>query len=99
MRRFSPLLLLSTLALAQVGLVDGPRPSTEVRGTLQGNAREGYSVVVEFLVESGANPVQGSMNQSLSWDGKLYLCVSGCDYFTLSGYAPNTPYNLSLIHI
>ncbi|BCP67647.1 hypothetical protein [Thermus thermophilus] len=93
MRRFSPFLLLSTLALAQVGLVDGPRPSTEVRGTLQGNAREGYSVVVEFLVESGANPVQGSTNQSLSWDGKLYLCVSGCDHFTLSGYAPNTPYN------
>lgn len=92
MRKFVLLPFLS-LALAQVGLVDGPRPSTEVRGTLQGNAREGYRVVVEFLVESGANPVQGSMNQSLSWNGKLYLCVSGCDYFTLSGYAPNTPYN------
>lgn len=99
MRRFSPLLLLSTLALAQVGLVDGPRPSTEVRGTLQGNAREGYRVVVEFLVESGANPVQGSMNQSLWWNGRLYLCVSGCDYFTLSGYAPNTPYNQAVFDL
>lgn len=93
MKRLSPLLFLSTLALAQVGLLDGPRPSTEVRGTLQGDAREGYRVVVEFLVESGANPVQGSMNQSLWWNGRLYLCVSGCDHFTLSGYAPNTPYN------
>jgi hypothetical protein len=97
-RKFVLLPFLS-LALAQVGLVDGPRPSTEVRGTLQGNAREGYSVVVEFLVESGANPVQGSMNQSLSWDGKLYLCVSGCDYFTLSGYAPNTPYNQAVFNL
>ena len=99
MKRLSPLLFLSTLALAQVGLLDGPRPSTEVRGTLQGDAREGYRVVVEFLVESGANPVQGSMNQSLSWDGKLYLCVSGCDYFTLSGYAPNTPYNQAVFNL
>lgn len=93
MRKFSPLLLLSTLALAQVGLVDGPRPSTEVRGTLQGNAREGYSVVVEFLVETGADPIQGSTYQTLGWNGRLYLCISGCDYFTLSGYTPNTPYN------
>ena len=92
MRKFVLLPFLS-LALAQVGLVDGPRPSTEVRGTLQGNAREGYSVGVEFLVESGANPTQGSTNQTLGWNGKLYLCISGCDYFTLSGYAPNTPYN------
>ncbi|RTI13175.1 hypothetical protein CSW27_08940 [Thermus scotoductus] len=99
MKRLSPLLFLSTLALAQVGLLDGPRPSTEVRGTLQGNAREGYRVVVEFLVESGANPVQGSMNQSLWWNGRLYLCVSGCDYFTLSGYAPNTPYNGAVFNL
>ncbi|RTI60840.1 hypothetical protein CSW14_01675 [Thermus scotoductus] len=99
MKRLSPLLFLSTLALAQVGLLDGPRPSTEVRGTLQGNAREGYRVVVEFLVESGANPVQGSMNQSLWWNGRLYLCVSGCDYFTLSGYAPNTPYNQAVFNL
>ena len=98
MRKFVLLPFLS-LALAQVGLVDGPRPSTEVRGTLQGNAREGYSVVVEFLVESGANPVQGSMNQSLWWNGRLYLCVSGCDYFTLSGYAPNTPYNGAVFNL
>lgn len=99
MKRLSPLLFLSTLALAQVGLLDGPRPSTEVRGTLQGNAREGYRVVVEFLVESGANPVQGSMNQSLWWNGRFYLCVSGCDYFTLSGYAPNTPYNQAVFNL
>jgi len=97
-RKFVLLPFLS-LALAQVGLVDGPRPSTEVRGTLQGNAREGYSVVVEFLVESGANPVQGSMNQSLWWNGRLYLCISGCDYFTLSGYAPNTPYNGAVFNL
>lgn len=99
MRRLSPLLLLSSLALAQVGLVDGPRPSTEVRGTLQGNAREGYRVVVEFLVESGANPTQGTTTQPLSWNGRLYLCVSGCDYFTLSGYAPNTPYNQAVFNL
>ncbi len=82
-----------SLALAQVGLLDGPRPSTEVRGTLQGDTRQGYSVVVEFLVDGGTNPTQGSTNQSLWWNGRLYLCVSGCDYFTLSGYVPNTPYN------
>lgn len=98
MRKFVLLPFLS-LALAQVGLVDGPRPSTEVRGTLQGNAREGYSVVVEFLVETGADPIQGSTNQTLGWNGKLYLCISGCDYFTLSGYAPNTPYNGAVFNL
>jgi hypothetical protein len=97
-RKFVLLPFLS-LALAQVGLVDGPRPSTEVRGTLQGNAREGYSVVVEFLVETGADPIQGSTNQTLGWNGKLYLCISGCDYFTLSGYAPNTPYNGAVFNL
>ncbi|RTI11065.1 hypothetical protein [Thermus scotoductus] len=98
MRKFVLLPFLS-LALAQVGLVDGPRPSTEVRGTLQGNAREGYRVVVEFLVETGADPIQGSTNQTLGWNGKLYLCISGCDYFTLSGYAPNTPYNGAVFNL
>ncbi len=98
MRKFVLLPFLS-LALAQVGLVDGPRPSTEVRGTLQGNAREGYSVVVEFLVETGADPIQGSTNQTLGWNGKLYLCISGCDYFTLSGYAPNTPYSGAVFNL
>lgn len=99
MKRLSPFLFLSTLALAQVGLLDGPRPSTEVWGTLQGNAREGYRVVVEFLVETGADPIQGSTNQTLGWNGRLYLCVSGCDYFTLSGYAPNTPYNGAVFNL
>ncbi len=42
-----------SLALAQVGLLDGPRPPTEVRGTLQGNPRDGYKVAVEFLVDQG----------------------------------------------
>ena len=98
MRKFVLLPFLS-LALAQVGLVDGPRPSTEVRGTLQGDARQGYSVVVEFLVESGANPTQGMTTQPFSWNGRLYLCVSGCDHFTLSGYAPNTPYNQAVFNL
>ena len=98
MRKFVLLPFLS-LALAQVGLLDGPRPSTEVRGTLQGDAREGYSVVVEFLVESGANPTQGMTTQPFSWNGRLYLCVSGCDYFTLLGYAPNTPYNQAVFNL
>jgi len=87
------------LALAQVGLLDGPRPPSEVRGYLEGDARQGYSVVVEFLVETGADPIQGSTNQTLGWNGKLYLCISGCDYFTLSGYAPNTPYNGAVFNL
>ena len=91
--RFLLFCLFSSLALAQVGLVDGPRPATEVRGRLQGDARQGYGVVVEFLVEAGTDPVQGTTSQSLSWNGRLYLCVSGCDHFTLSGYTPHTPYN------
>lgn len=86
------LLPLLGLALAQVGLLDGPRPSSEVRGTLEGDARQGYRVRVEFLVEVGGNPVQGTTYQALTWDGRLYLCPGACDTFRLSGYAPNTPY-------
>ncbi|MGC8905645.1 hypothetical protein, partial [Thermus sp.] len=93
MRRAVFLIFLFPLALAQVGLLDGPRPSTEVRGTLQGDTRQGYKVVVEFLVDGGANPVQGSTTQSLSWNGTLTLQVSGWETFRLSGYTPNTPYN------
>ncbi len=79
-------------ALAQVGLLDGPRPPTEVRGTLQGDARQGYRVVVEFLVDGGGNPVQGSMAQSLYWNGTFSLWLSGWESFRLSGYTPGVPY-------
>ncbi len=79
-----------SLALAQVGLLDGPRPSTEVRGYLEGTAQEGYRVRVEFLLETGANPSQGTSYQSLSWNGRLYLCVGGCDTFTLQGFVPGS---------
>jgi hypothetical protein len=82
-----------SLALAQVGLLDGPRPPTEVRGTLQGDARQGYRVVVEFLVDRGGNPVQGSMAQSLYWNGTFSLWLSGWESFRLSGYTPGVPYN------
>ena len=82
-------LLVFSLALAQVGLVDGPRPATEVRGRLQGDARQGYGVVVEFLVEAGSDPVQGSFTASLGWDGTFYYG----ERLRLSGYAPNTPYS------
>ncbi len=82
-----------SLALAQVGLLDGPRPSTEVRGTLQGDTRQGYSVVVEFLVDGGTNPTQGSTNQSLWWNGTFSLWLSGWETFRLSGYTPGVPYN------
>ncbi|MGC8876512.1 hypothetical protein [Thermus sp.] len=99
MRRAVFLAFLFPLALAQVGLLDGPRPSTEVRGTLQGDMRQGYKVVVEFLVEGGANPVQGSTTQSLSWNGTLTLWVSGWETFRLSGYTPNTPYNGAVFNV
>ncbi|WP_243027853.1 hypothetical protein [Thermus albus] len=89
MRQLAVIPLLS-LALAQVGLVDGPRPSTEVRGYLEGNAQEGYRVRVEFLLETGGNPTQGTVYQSLSWNGRLYLCPGACDTFTLSGFSPGS---------
>ncbi len=92
MRRAFLLPFLS-LALAQVGLLDGPRPPTEVRGTLQGDARQGYRVVVEFLVDGGGDPVQGSMAQSLYWNGTFSLWLSGWESFRLSGYTPGVPYN------
>jgi hypothetical protein len=80
-----------SLALAQVGLLDGPRPPTEVRGTLQGNPRDGYKVAVEFLVDQGVNPLQGTVYQALSWNGTLYLCPGGvCDTFRLAGYVQGT---------
>ena len=88
--RLLALLPFLSLTLAQVGLLDGPRPSTEVRGYLEGNAQEGYRVRVEFLLETGTNPVQGTSYQSLTWNGRLYLCVGGCDTFTLSGFSPGT---------
>jgi hypothetical protein len=64
-----------------------------VRGTLQGDARQGYRVVVEFLVDGGGNPVQGSMAQSLYWSGTFSLWLSGWESFRLSGYTPGVPYN------
>jgi hypothetical protein len=64
-----------------------------VRGTLQGDARQGYRVVVEFLVDGGGNPVQGSMAQSLYWNGTFLLWLSGWESFRLSGYTPGVPYN------
>ncbi len=73
------------LALAQVGLLSGPRPPSEVRGTLEGDARQGYRVRVEFLVEVGGNPTQGTTYQSLGWNGQLYLCAPDCGTFRLSG--------------
>jgi len=91
--RYLAFALLLVPALAQVGLLDGPRPPTEVRGTLQGDARQGYRVVVEFLVDGGSNPVQGSMAQSLYWDGTFYLWLSGWESFRLSGYTPGVSYN------
>ncbi|WP_038042070.1 hypothetical protein [Thermus tengchongensis] len=88
--RLLALLPFLSLTLAQVGLLDGPRPSTEVRGYLEGNAQEGYRVRVEFYLETGTNPVQGTSYQSLTWNGRLYLCVGGCDTFTLQGFTPGT---------
>ncbi|WP_114313564.1 hypothetical protein [Thermus caldifontis] len=85
MRRFVLIPFLS-LALAQVGLLDGPRPPTEVRGYLEGNAQEGYRVRVEFLQETGGNPIQGTSYQGLGWNGRLYLCPGACDTFTLQGF-------------
>lgn len=90
MRKGLALFLLFLPALAQVGLRDGPRPSTEVRGYLEGNAQEGYRVRVEFLLETGANPTQGTTYQSLTWNGRLYLCVGRCDTFSLQGFSPGT---------
>lgn len=89
-----------SLALAQVGLLDGPRPPTEVRGTLQGNPRDGYKVVVEFLVDQGVNPLQGTVYQALSWNGTLYLCPGGvCDTFRLSGYTPGSLYSQAVFDL
>jgi hypothetical protein len=59
--RYLAFALLLVPALAQVGLLDGPRPPTEVRGTLQGNPRDGYKVAVEFLVDQGVEPLQGTV--------------------------------------
>ena len=88
--RLLALLPFLSLTLAQVGLLDGPRPSTEVRGYLEGNAQEGYRVRVEFYLETGTNPIQGTSYQSLTWNGRLYLCVGGCDTFSLQGFTPGT---------
>jgi len=88
-----------SLALAQVGLLDGPRPPTEVRGTLQGNPRDGYKVVVEFLVDQGVNPLQGTVYQALSWDGTLYLCPGACDTFRLSGYTRGALYSQAVFDL
>jgi hypothetical protein len=92
--RYLALALSLVPALAQVGLLDGPRPPTEVRGTLEGNPRDGYKVAVEFLVDQGVEPLQGTVYQTLSWNGTLYLCPGGvCDTFRLAGYVQGTPYN------
>ena len=98
MRRAFLLPFLS-LALAQVGLLDGPRPPTEVRGTLQGNPRDGYRVVVEFLVDQGVNPLQGTVYQALSWNGTLYLCPGACDTFRLSGYTRGALYSQAVFDL
>jgi hypothetical protein len=86
-------------ALAQVGLLDGPRPPTEVRGTLQGNPRDGYKVAVEFLVEQGVEPVQGTAYQALTWDGRLYLCPGACDTFRLVGYTRGVLYSRAVFDL
>jgi hypothetical protein len=78
-------------ALAQVGLLDGPRPPTEVRGTLQGNPRDGYKVAVEFLVDQGVEPLQGTVYQPLSWDGTLYLCPRDVRHLPPLGVHPGCP--------
>jgi hypothetical protein len=71
-----------------------------VRGTLQGNPRDGYKVVVEFLVDQGVNPLQGTVYQAPSWDGTLYLCLWGvCDTFRLSGYVQGTPYSQAVFDL
>jgi hypothetical protein len=88
-----------SLALAQVGLLDGPRPPTEVRGTLQGNPRDGYKVAVEFLVDQGVEPLQGTVYQPLSWDGTLYLCPGTCDTFRLSGYTRGALYSQAVFDL
>ncbi|AFV77509.1 hypothetical protein Theos_2537 (plasmid) [Thermus oshimai JL-2] len=86
-------------ALAQVGLLDGPRPPTEVRGTLQGNPRDGYKVVVEFLVDQGVEPVQGTVYRALTWDGRLYLCPGACDTFRLAGYTRGALYSRAVFDL
>jgi hypothetical protein len=71
-----------------------------VRGTLQGNAQDGYKVAVEFLVDQGVNPLQGTVYQALSWNGTLYLCPGGvCDTFRLSGYTPGSLYNQAVFDL
>jgi len=97
--RYLAFALLLVPALAQVGLLDGPRPPTEVRGTLQGNPRDGYRVVVEFLVDQGVEPLQGSALQPLSWDGTLYLCPGACDTFRLSGYTRGALYSQAVFDL
>jgi hypothetical protein len=97
--RYLAFALLLVPALAQVGLLDGPRPPTEVRGTLQGNARDGYKVAVEFLVDQGVEPLQGSALQLLSWDGTLYLCPGACDTFRLSGYTRGALYSQAVFDL
>jgi len=49
-------------------------------------------VRVEFLVEVGGNPTQGTTYQSLGWNGQLYLCAPDCGTFRLSGYTPGGTY-------
>ncbi|WP_448568558.1 hypothetical protein [Thermus sp.] len=93
------LTLFLATALAQVGLLDGPRPPTEVRGTLQGNARDGYRVAVEFLVDQGVEPLQGTVYQALTWDGRLYLCPGACDTFRLAGYTRGALYNQAIFDL
>jgi len=87
------LLLLGLPALAQVYLLrpDGTT-AQDVRGTLSGTARDGYRVSVEFLVEQGANPRQGTMSQPLTWNGRFYTCAPDCTYFSLSGWSPGGTY-------
>jgi hypothetical protein len=98
--RYLAFALLLGPALAQVGLLDGPRPPTEVRGTLQGNPRDGYRVVVEFLVDHGVEPLQGTALQPLSWDGTLSLCPGGmCDTFRLSGYTRGALYSQAVFDL
>jgi len=97
--RYLAFALLLAPALAQVGLLDGPRPPTEVRGTLQGNPRDGYKVAVEFLVDQGVEPLQGSALQPLSWDGTLYLCPGTCDTFRLSGYTQGALYSQAVFDL
>jgi len=93
------LLLLGLPALAQTYLLkpDGTT-AQDVRGTLSGNAR-GYEVSVEFLVEAGADPYQGTLDQPGNWDGKFSACAPDCTTFFLSGWDGSRVYSNAVFDV